>query len=99
QIVSVMDSIEALPPGLYGMKIADKPGGGYEVSFVEHRLEEIMKRLNRFERKDEKAFTAAKTVSEFAQRAYEMFGRPAVQGMAHEDVARVTRAMHPLRMQ
>ena len=26
QIVSVLESIEALPPGLYGMQIAEKPG-------------------------------------------------------------------------
>ena len=99
QIVNVMDSIEALNPGLYGMQIKDKPGGGYEVTFVEHRLEEVMKRLNRFERKDEKAFASAKAVSQFNQRAYEMFGRPLVQGMAQEDTARVARQMHPLRMQ
>jgi pimeloyl-ACP methyl ester carboxylesterase len=99
QIVGVMDSIEALPPGLYGMNITDKPGGGYDVSFTEHRLEDIMKRLNRFKREDEKAFNSAKAVSEFNQRAYEVFGRPAVQGMAHEDVARLTRQMNPLRAQ
>jgi Protein of unknown function (DUF3141) len=99
QIVNVMDSIEVLPPGLYGMKITDKPGGGYEVNFIEHRLEDVMKRLNRFKREDEKAFVAAKTVSEFNQRAYEIFGRPIAQGMAHEDTARLARQMHPLRMQ
>lgn len=99
QIVSVMDAIEALPPGLYAMKIADKAGGGYEVSFQEHRLEDIMKRLNRFQREDEKAFKAASAVSEFNQRAYEIFGRPAAQGMAHEDAARLARSFHPLRAQ
>jgi pimeloyl-ACP methyl ester carboxylesterase len=99
QIVSVMDAIEALPPGLYAMKIADKANGGYEVTFVEHRLEDIMKRLNRFKREDEKAFRAASTVSEFNQRAYEIFGRPAAQGLAHEDAARLARSFHPLRAQ
>src|SRR4029079_2628537 len=99
QIVNVMDSIEVLPPGLYGMKITDKAGGGYEVHFIEHRLEDIMKRLNRFKREDEKAFVAAKAVSEFNQRAYEIFGRPIAEGMAHEDTARLAREMHPLRMQ
>jgi pimeloyl-ACP methyl ester carboxylesterase len=99
QIVSVMDAIEALAPGLYAMKIADKPGGGYEVSFVEHRLEEIMKRLNRFEREDEKAFSSANAVSEFNQRAYEIFGRPVVAGLGHEDGARLARQFHPLRAQ
>ncbi|HUL96676.1 MAG TPA: DUF3141 domain-containing protein [Usitatibacter sp.] len=99
QIVSVMDSIEALPPGLYGMQIDERKGGGYDVTFVEKRLEEVMKRLNRFKREDEKAFTAAATVSEFNQRAYEIFGRPVAQGLAHEDAARLARELHPLRMQ
>jgi len=99
QIVNAMDSIEALPPGLYGMRIADRPDGGYDVTFVEHRLEDVMKRLNRFKREDEKAFTAAKAVSEFNQRAYEIFGRPVVQGLAHEEVARMARRMNPLRVQ
>src|SRR4029077_543201 len=39
QIVSVLESIEALPPGLYGMQIAERKGDAgatsYDVSFVE----------------------------------------------------------------
>jgi pimeloyl-ACP methyl ester carboxylesterase len=99
QIVNVMDAIEALPPGLYAMQIEERAGGGYAVSFAERRLEDVMKRLNRFKREDEKAFASANAVSEFNQRAYEIFGRPAVQGMAHEDTARVARSLHPMRMQ
>ena len=48
QIVSVLKSIEALPPGLYGMKIVEKKGADgkpvYDVHFEEHRLEEIVAR-------------------------------------------------------
>jgi pimeloyl-ACP methyl ester carboxylesterase len=99
KIVEVMEAIEALPPGLYAMKITERAGGGYDVSFEERRLEDAMKRLNRFARADEKAFANAKMVSEFNQRAYEIFGRPAARGMASEDVARFARSYHPLRMQ
>jgi hypothetical protein len=99
QIVGVMESIEALTPGLYAMKIEVRAGGGYDVSFVERSLEEVSGRLNRFGRGNERAFEAAKAVSEFNQRAYELFMRPLVQGMAHEDAARLAREMHPLRMQ
>ena len=46
QIVSVMKSIEALPPGLYGMNIRESKGDDgkihYDVEFTERRLEEIM---------------------------------------------------------
>lgn len=99
QIVGAMESIEALPPGLYGMRIEEKASGGYDVSFVEHRLEDVMKRLNRFAREDERAFASAKAVSELNQRAYEIFGRPAARGLGHEELARIGRQMHPLRVQ
>ncbi|HEX5865260.1 MAG TPA: DUF3141 domain-containing protein, partial [Casimicrobiaceae bacterium] len=103
QIASVLKSIEALPPGLYGMQIAEqKDRGGkpsYEVSFVELRLEEIVERLNRFKRADERPFKAVKAVSEFNQRAYELFGRPLVQALSNEYAAKLSREFHPLRWQ
>ena len=89
QIVSVLKSIEALPPGLYGMQIAEQTDATaasrrYDVSFVELRLEDVVARLNRFKREDEKPFEAVNAVSEFNQRAYELFGRPLVQALANE---------------
>ncbi|WP_228276365.1 DUF3141 domain-containing protein [Dechloromonas sp. H13] len=103
QIVSVLKSIEALPPGLYGMNIIEhqsRDGAvSYDVEFVEHTLEEVTKRLNRFERKDEKAFEAVAKVSEFNQKAYELFAQPLVQQMSNETTAKLGRVFHPLRMQ
>ena len=103
QIVSVLKSIEALPPGLYGMQILErKPSNGkveYEVQFVEHRLEDVVQRLNRFKRADEKPFRSVEDISEFNQRAYELFARPLVQAMANEATAKWSRTFHPLRMQ
>jgi pimeloyl-ACP methyl ester carboxylesterase len=103
QIASVLKSIEALPPGLYGMQITEKKDAGgktaYEVNLVELRLEEVGARLNRFKRVDEKPFEAAKVVSEFNQRAYEIFGRPLVKALANEYGAKLSREFHPLRFQ
>jgi hypothetical protein len=103
QIASVLKSIEALPPGLYGMQIAEQKDNkgkpAYEVSFVELRLEEIVARMNRFKRADERPFEAVKAVSEFNQRAYELFGRPLVQALSNEYAAKVSREFHPLRLQ
>ena len=102
QIVSVLESIEALPPGLYGMQIAETSDGGkpsYDVSFVELRLEEVVARLNRFKREDEKPFEAVNSVAEFNQRAYELFGRPVVKAFANEYGAKLSRLFHPLRAQ
>jgi len=103
QIVSVLESIEALPPGLYGMQIAEQPGRDgqttYDVELVELRLEDVAARLNRFKREDERPFEAMNAVSEFNQRAYELFGRPLVKAMSNEYTAKIARQMHPLRMQ
>ena len=103
QIVSVLKSIEALPPGLYGMEIVERSDAGadpsYDVRFVELRLEEVTARLNRFERADEGPFQAMSMVSEFNQRAYELFGRPVVQALSSETFARASRVLHPLRLQ
>lgn len=102
QIVSVLKSIEALPPGLYGMQIAEQERGDgvseYSVQFVEKRLEDVVDRLNRFERADEKPFVAVSAISDFNQRAYELFAQPLVQATATEAGGRLQRAFHPLRL-
>jgi hypothetical protein len=71
----------------------------YEVEFRERQLEEVAARLNRFQREDEKPFEAVEAVSEFNQRAYELFARPVVQAMSNEFTAELLRRFHPLRMQ
>jgi uncharacterized protein DUF3141 len=103
QIVSVLESIESLPAGLYGMQISERRSAAgtpqYDVQFVERRLEDIVAKLNRFKRADEKPFEAVEAVSEFNQRAYELFARPLVQAMSTEPAAKLMRAFHPLRWQ
>ena len=58
-----------------------------------------MERLNRFKRVDEKPFEAVEEVSEFNQRAYELFARPLVQAPSSEWAAKLGRDLHPLRFQ
>ncbi|GJH09651.1 DUF3141 domain-containing protein [Caballeronia novacaledonica] len=103
QIASVLEAIESFPPGLYGMEIAERKGEGgkteYDVSFHERRLEDVTARFNRFERVDELPFEAVKQVSDFNQRAYELFAQPFVQAMANDTTASMLRAFHPLRAQ
>lgn len=102
QIVSVLESIAALPPGIYGMEILDKPEVNgkvtYDVQFVEYRLEDVVQRLNRFQRKDERPFEAVQVVSEFNQRCYEMFAQPFVRAWPNEFTAKLRRDFHPLRL-
>ncbi|MEW9582490.1 DUF3141 domain-containing protein [Paraburkholderia sp. DGU8] len=103
QIVSVLEAIESFAPGLYGMSITERTDAdgqlAYEVEFREHRLEEVAAHFNRFEREDEKAFEAVARLSEFNQRAYELFAQPFVQSMSNETTARLLRDFHPLRLQ
>jgi hypothetical protein len=103
QIVSVLKSIEALPPGLYAMRILEhraKDGAvEYDVEFEERRLEEVAERLNRLKRADEGPFEAVEAVSEFNQRAYELFARPLVQATANDFTAKLGREFHPLRFE
>jgi hypothetical protein len=103
QIVSVMKSIEMLPPGLYAMKIATVAGrdgtDAYEVEFIERSLEEVAERLNRFARKDEAPFETVAEVSEFNQKAYELFAQPLVQALANEQTAELGRKFNPMRVE
>jgi pimeloyl-ACP methyl ester carboxylesterase len=103
QIVNVMESIEALPPGLYGMHITEHKGAAgktaYDVNFEERRLEDLTARLNRFQRADEQPFEAVAAISDFNQRAYELFARPLVQSVANEFTAKASRNLHPLRFE
>jgi len=103
QIVEVLKSIEMLPPGLYGMSIGERRGDDgrveYAVEFHEHRLEEVSARLNRLQRADEKPFEAVAALSEFNQRAYQIFAQPLVQALSSERSAKALREFHPLRVQ
>jgi pimeloyl-ACP methyl ester carboxylesterase len=103
QIVEVMKSVEMLPAGLYGMAISEHTGADgkreYEVEFREHRLEDVIARLNRLQRADERPFEAVAAVSEFNQRAYELFLRPFVKATSNELTAKLGRQFHPLRFQ
>jgi pimeloyl-ACP methyl ester carboxylesterase len=103
-IVSVLKYVEALRPGLYAMKINTLPKDEsgkvrYEIEFEEHRLEDIVQRINRFGRRDERPFQAVAALSEFNQRLYEAFLQPIVQRMSSDFTAKLARFFHPLRVQ
>lgn len=102
QIVSVLKYIQALPPGLYGMEIEETIGDDgaveYDVTLHERRLEDL-KRLQKFDRVDEKPFEAVAALSELNERAYELLVRPAVREAVPEWLAKLLREWHPLRVQ
>ena len=105
QLVSVLNEVELLPPGLYGMQITETRDGSldgkpqYEVTFHERRLEDVSTQFNRFNRVDEQPFEAVAALSDFNQRGYELFVQPLVKAMSNDLSARLLRVFHPLRVQ
>ena len=101
QIIEVLKYIQQLPPGLYGMEIEETQTDGeveYDVSLHERRLEDL-KKMQKFDRVDEKPFEAVAALSELNERAYELLLRPAVREATPEWVAKLMREWHPLRAQ
>ena len=102
QIFSVLKYIQALPPGLYGMEIHEKTGADgnveYDVTLHERKLEDL-KRLQKYDRVDEKPFEAVAAFSELNERAYELLMRPVVRELVPEWLAKTLREWHPLRVQ
>ena len=102
QIVELLREIQQLPPGLYGMGIREKPAKDgsveYEVTLVERTLEDLRK-LQKYDRVDERPFEAVAAISELTERAYELLGRPIVRQLTPDWLAKTLRAWHPLRFQ
>jgi hypothetical protein len=100
--VSVLKYIQALPPGLYGMEIHETigPDGDveYGVTLHERKLEDL-KRLQKYDRVDEKPFEAVAALSELNERAYELLMRPLVRELVPEWLATVMREWPPVRVQ
>ncbi|MFI4925387.1 MAG: DUF3141 domain-containing protein, partial [Vicinamibacteria bacterium] len=100
QIFEVLKSIEALPPGLYGMEIHEEIGRSGEVEYdvtIHERSLEDLKKLQKYDRVDEKPFEAVAALSELTERAYELLVRPAIRDAVPEWLARAMREWHPLR--
>ena len=101
KLVEVMEAIELLQPGIYGMEFteqADATGKpAYDVQFPRIPARGPVAKLNPLQRQDERPFEAVQTISEFNQRAYELFLRPFVKATSNESTAKLLRDFHPLR--
>ena len=102
QIVELLRQIQQLPPGLYAMDIRERErrGGGvaYDVTIVERTLEDLRK-MQKYDRVDEKPFEAVAALSELTERSYELLVRPIVRQLSPEWLAKLRREFHPLRVQ
>jgi pimeloyl-ACP methyl ester carboxylesterase/plasmid stabilization system protein ParE len=103
QIVELLKHIQQLPPGLYGMDIKETHVAAdgtiaYDVMIVERTLEDLRK-MQKYDRVDEKPFEAVAALSELTERAYELLARPIVRQATPEWLAKLLREFHPLRVQ
>ena len=96
-ILESLVDIEALPPGLYEMKI-DNPSGdpdchkpSFSVSFEPRQVEDLRQDTPR------DAFERVKKVSEFNEALYRTFASPWVQIFSTPWTARLLKFMHPMR--
>ncbi len=99
QIASILETIEALPPGLYELIIDDVEGEGddkrFRVSFARRTLADVAAYDDW--RRDERAFAGVARASEALVDGYESTLRPMVQATATDVMGETMRASHPLR--
>ncbi|WP_112310623.1 DUF3141 domain-containing protein [Pseudogemmobacter bohemicus] len=101
EVASTLETIEALAPGLYEMRIEDieeKDGRKvFTVSFVERGLEDIRALDDGYE--DERPFAAVARASEVQAQLYDAVLRPAVKAMVTPTSAELSRVLHPKRVE
>lgn len=102
-MVSVLDTIEAVPPGLYEICIenetqhGDGPEGyAFEVSIARRTFEQLAEVTG--DRSDEAAFGGVARASEAGAEFYETFVQPFVKAAVPQPTAKALRDAHPLRL-
>lgn len=110
QIVHSLDVIEALPPGLYEMKVRLKQTGAeaprwdvlepgtYTVQF-EHRTMDDLRAVNPEGRDEERLFASVARLSEMNSALYKTWVRPWLRPLASRPVMDAAIHLHPLRLQ
>jgi Protein of unknown function (DUF3141) len=99
--VDLIEYIEHLPPGLYGMQVEEQTTNGsvrYDVLLTERSVEDLQV-LQKYGRKDEGPFKVVEETSEALASAYETFVHPFVAPMVTLAPERPPRALNPQRAQ
>lgn len=101
EMTSTLRRIEALPPGLYEMKIEDEIENGVDshflVSFHDRKIEDL--KAVSGDRQEEHYFPSVARLSELSSELYELTLRPIVQSMITPQIADGIRRAHPARIQ
>lgn len=109
QLVSSLDVIESLPPGLYEMKLRAKSGdtperwdtlepGAYSVHY-EHRTMDDLRAINPEGRDEEALFSTIAQLSEAQAQAYKTWVRPWLRLAVSRASADALGQLHPMRLQ
>ena len=100
RIVSTLEAIEALAPGLYEMRIEQKIGEGVHAEFAVGFEERTMADLRKLDdgRDDEAPFALVDRMSQIAVDAYEVAARPFVQAAVTPASVEAMVNNHPLRV-
>jgi pimeloyl-ACP methyl ester carboxylesterase len=100
EMASTLQTIEALAPGLYEMRIQDvhEQDGRkhFTVDFVERSFDDI--RALDDGHLDERPFAAVARASEVQAQIYDAMVRPFVKAVVTDTFAEMTRALHPQRL-
>ncbi|MGO4327414.1 DUF3141 domain-containing protein [Cupriavidus sp. 2TAF22] len=106
ELISALDLIDVLPPGLYEARIEDIApdtshleliDGRYLVRFERRTIADILALDDG--REDEQAFEVVRRVAQVNQRLYDTFVSPALQAVTSEAGAYAMRQMHPARLE
>lgn len=101
EVASTLETIEALAPGLYEMRIEDvteRDGRKiFTVSFAERSLDDIRALDDGFA--DERPFAAVARASEVQAQVYDAVLRPWVKAAVTPTGAEISRALHPKRVE
>ncbi len=101
EVTSTLKTLEALPPGLYEMKIDQSEGEGaderFVVSFHERKMGDILQVVPN-DRELERGFGAVARLSRLGADLYEATARPLVQSLVTPQSAELLRELHPGRI-
>jgi hypothetical protein len=107
QVINTLDMIEALPPGLFEMRIepkdpkasfAELEAGSFSVRFETRTVDDI-RALDPDGRQDEALFSTVAQMSEINMKIYRTWLQPWVRSVGSRALGEAMRWTHPLRMQ
>ena len=106
EFINNMELIDAMPPGLYEIVVAEKPGGeasnqaeggDFDLTIEDRSLDDI-RALGCNSIDDEREFAAVARVSELNNALYQTFLQPWIKMVSGPQVARAVLELNPLRL-